>query len=280
MDITTLFHFDGFATAHFLALASLGALVGFTVGMTGVGGGSLMTPALIGLFGIAPSTAIGTDLAFAASTKSVGLVSLRNSGAIHWKLAQLMVIGSVAGALMSFLWLTQTQHSAHQANVHTGHVLRYAIAFALLLTAASLIFRERIANWARRSRPSLTTSRVSDTKRQIATLVLSFLIGGLVMLSSIGAGAIGCTVLTLLYPELDAKEISATDIAYAIPLTALSALMHGLSGHIDFTLLLALVVGSTPGVYLGVKAGRKISGAWSRGALATVLTLVAAKSLV
>ena len=145
LSLTALTHFDA---TQFLALIGLGALVGFTVGLTGVGGGSLMTPALIGLFGITPTTAIGTDLAFAASTKSFGLVALSRSSAIQWKLAGQMVLGSVAGACLSFAWLHNTKHSGLAIEKTHHEVLRYALAFALLITAISLIFKEKIQRWS------------------------------------------------------------------------------------------------------------------------------------
>jgi uncharacterized protein len=250
----------------FIQLASLiatGAIVGLAVGLTGVGGGSLMTPALISGFGIPPAIAVGTDLAFAAITKTTGVIAHRSTGAIHWKIVSLMIGSSVPGCLIA-LWIMHGK-AAGSANA----IIKTTLGIALLLTAISVLFRGRF------SPPKIQSSGL----RVFLTLAFGLLIGGLVAWSSIGAGAIGCAVLAFIYPELAPREIAATDIAYAVPLTAVGAIGHAFSGNLDSVLLFTLLLGSVPAIWLGVRLGKQLNAAVTRGLLATLLTAAAVKSL-
>jgi uncharacterized protein len=231
-----------------------------------------MTPALISGFSVPAVIAVGTDLAFAAITKSAGVVSHRHSGSIQWPIVGWMVAGSIPACLLALWWLP--------AGSPTW--IKPIIGVALLGTALSIIFRERIAAWGNRHRPVQACEPCATNlrPRPIPTLILSGTIGALVAYSSIGAGAIGCTLLALLYPRMHAKDIAATDIAYAVPLTTVAAIGHGFKGNIDSELLLALLVGSIPAIYLGVRLTRKLEARVTQGVLATVLSIAAAKSFL
>jgi uncharacterized protein len=231
-----------------------------------------MTPALISGFGVPPVIAVGTDLAFAAVTKSAGVASHRNSGSIQWPIVGWMVAGSIPACLLA-LWCLPSGSPSW---------IKPVIGIALLATALSLIFRERIAAWASQEQALLDEelTAASIRTRPIPTLLLSATIGALVAYTSIGAGAIGCTLLALLYPRMRARDIAATDIAYAVPLTAVAAIGHGLKGNIDTQLLMALLLGSVPAIYVGVRLARKLEAKVTRGVLATVLSIAAAKSFL
>jgi uncharacterized protein len=231
-----------------------------------------MTPALISGFGVPPVIAVGTDLAFAAVTKGAGVASHRNSGSIQWPIVGWMVAGSIPACLLALWWLPSGSPTW----------IKPVIGIALLATALSIIFRERIAAWSSQYRPTQLNdlTATSIPTRPIPTLLLSATIGALVAYSSIGAGAIGCTLLALLYPRMQARDIAATDIAYAVPLTTVAAIGHGFKGNIDAQLLMALLLGSVPAIYVGVRLARKLEAKVTRGVLATVLSIAAAKSFL
>jgi uncharacterized protein len=222
-----------------------------------------MTPALISGFGIPPAIAVGTDLAFAALTKTTGVIAHRSTDSIRWKIVILMIGSSVPGCLLA-LWMMHGK-AAGSAN----ELIKTTLGIALLLTAASVLFRGRL------SPPKIQ----SNAARTLLTIVFGGLIGGLVAWSSIGAGAIGCAVLAFIYPELAPREIAATDIAYAVPLTAVGAIGHAFAGNLDSVLLVTLLLGSLPAIWLGVRLSKKLNASVTRGLLATLLTAAAVKSL-
>ena len=258
-----------FDLGRFAALTATGAVVGLAVGLTGVGGGSLMTPALISLFRVSPVIAIGTDLAFAAITKTAGLVAHRRSGLVQWRIALLMIAGSVPACLLALAWMVHLE--VNNPAPQTMSLIQHSLGFALLATAFSLAFKDRLHRWVK---------PVPDKYRPAIALTASALIGALVAFSSIGAGAIGCTAIALIFRELDTKDIAATDIVYAIPLTSIAAIGHAWAGHLDVVLLSALLVGSVPAVYLGIRLSKRISNGISRNLLTGVLLLAATKSLL
>jgi uncharacterized protein len=253
-----------------LGLALAGLLVGLAVGMTGVGGGSLMTPALISLFGVPPVTAVATDLAFAAATKGVGVVAHRRSGLVRWPVAVIMIVSSCGSALLTMY--LQRWWAAPSRELEA--VVRNALAVALTLTVLSLLFNEPLTRW-RAGKAALTPATTL-----ILTAIAGGLIGALVIISSIGAGAVGVTVLSLLYPQWQPREVAATDLAYAVPLTAVGAVLHGLAGNIDTGLLMALLVGSVPGILIGVYAGARLHARTARTLLAGCLAMAAAKLII
>ncbi|HBI69277.1 MAG TPA: hypothetical protein DDZ22_09725 [Massilia sp.] len=246
-----------------------GFAVGLLVGMTGVGGGSLMTPLLTLLFGVSPTVAVGTDLAFASITKSAGTITHRFNNTVDWTIVRRLCLGALPAALVSTLALRH--FGALEA--HIGQVIRYAIAGSVMLTVVALLLRRRMIAWMT-AHPGRQLQGRSLT---VATVVSGAILGVLVTVSSIGAGAIGATLLVLLYPKLTPAEVAGTDIAYAVPLTAIAALGHWWLGSIDWMLLLTLLIGSLPGITLGSMLARKVPERFLRALLAVTLTGVAAK---
>jgi uncharacterized membrane protein YfcA len=246
-----------------------GFAVGLLVGLTGVGGGSLMTPLLTLLFGINPTVAVGTDLAFASITKSAGTLAHRIRNTVHWDIVRRLCIGALPAALLTTLALKYFG----ALEQHITQIIRYTIAFSVLLTAIAIIFRGRMQAWI----TAHPERQLQGRAQMIATVVAGAAIGTLVTVSSIGAGAVGATVLVMLYPHLKPAEIAGTDIAYAVPLTAIAAIGHWWLGSINWELLGMLLLGSVPGITIGSLAARAVPEKFLRGLLATTLTGVAAK---
>jgi uncharacterized membrane protein YfcA len=246
-----------------------GFAVGVLVGLTGVGGGSLMTPLLTLLFGIHPSVAVGTDLAFASATKTAGTFAHRFKGTVRWDIVRRLSYGALPAAVVTTLLLK------HFGAVSDGMslVIRYSIAISVFLTVIALLFKSKLQAWLNahpeRQLQGLELSR--------ATILAGTVLGTLVTISSIGAGAVGATLLVLLYPRLSPAEIAGTDIAYAVPLTAIAAFGHWWLGSIDWNLLGALLLGSVPGITIGSLAARAVPEKFLRGLLAITLTSVALK---
>jgi len=241
-----------------------GFAVGTVVGMTGVGGGSLMTPLLITVFKLPPAMAIGTDLWFAAITKSGGSWAHWRHGHVETRITMWLLAGSLPAAVV-------TVGLMHLTGLQLGWSsgLTAALGVALLLTAVCVAYREA---WAR---IGLGLERWLPQRHKPAlTVAAGALLGVLVTLSSIGAGAIGATLLLLLYPRLPAQRIVGTDIAHAVPLTLAAGIGHAFLGHVDWTLLAALLVGSLPGIWLGAQLTRKLPEDLVRGLLC--LSLIAA----
>ena len=252
-----------------LSFVASGFAVGLLVGMTGVGGGSLMTPLLTLMFGVSPAVAVGTDLAFASLTKGVGTFTHRMRGTVHWEIVRRLCVGALPAALLASFAL---KHFG-TLNQEIGQVIRYMIAGSVLLTVVALLFKRKMLAWI-----------MAHPERQLqggalttATIVAGAVLGTLVTISSIGAGAIGATLLVMLYPRLSAAEVAGTDIAYAVPLTAIAAVGHWWLGSINWTLLLTLLVGSLPGITIGAYAARAVPEGLLRGLLAFTLVAVAAK---
>ena len=248
-----------------------GFAVGLLVGMTGVGGGSLMTPLLTLLFGVSPSVAVGTDLAFASFTKGAGTFTHRLRGTVHWDIVQRLCIGALPAAVLATLALKH--YGALDQRI--GLLIRYSIAVSVLLTVVALLFKGKMLAWLNAHPERHLRGRALT----VATIAAGALLGTLVTVSSIGAGAIGATLLVMLYPQLESAEVAGTDIAYAVPLTAIAAFGHWWLGSIDWTLLATLLVGSLPGITLGSWAARAVPERFLRALLATTLTGVAVKLL-
>jgi uncharacterized membrane protein YfcA len=246
-----------------------GFAVGLLVGMTGVGGGSLMTPLLTLLFGVSPSVAVGTDLAFASLTKTAGTITHRSKGNVHWDIVLRLCGGALPAAVVATLALQRFG----ALDPAIGLVIRYSIAVSVMLTVIALMFRGRLLAWVH-AHPS---RQLQGHALSLATVAAGAVLGTLVTVSSIGAGAIGATILLMLYPRLSPAEIAGTDIAYAVPLTAIAAAGHWWLGSINWSLLLTLMVGSVPGITLGAWAARAVPERVARAVLACTLTGVAAK---
>lgn len=252
-----------------LTYVTSGFAVGLLVGLTGVGGGSLMTPLLTLLFGINPTVAVGTDLAFASITKTAGTLAHRVRNTVHWDIVKRLCLGALPAAVLATLALKYFG----ALDKHIGQIIRYTIAFSVLLTAVAIIFRGRMQAWMN-AHPD---RQLHGRAQAVATVMSGAAIGVLVTVSSIGAGAVGATILVLLYPKLKPAEIAGTDIAYAVPLTAIAAFGHWWLGSINWELLGTLLIGSLPGITIGSLAARAVPDKLLRGLLATTLTGVAAK---
>lgn len=247
-----------------------GFAVGLLVGLTGVGGGSLMTPLLVLLFGFKPATAVGTDLLYAAITKSGGSWVHHRHGNIDWAVTGRLALGSVPAAAMTLLVLAQFGVQGHGAS----GLISVVLGIALLLTAASLFFRQRLLDLAKRRSAS-----ADFPHRHVAvlTVAVGVVVGALVTISSVGAGALGVTALTFLYPNLATRRIVGSDIAHAVPLTLVAGLGHWWLGTVDVVLLVSLLIGSLPGIALGAHFAAKVPERALRGLLASVLLLIGGK---
>lgn len=245
-----------------------GLVVGTIVGLTGVGGGSLMTPLLVLLFGVHPATAVGTDLLYAAATKSVGTVVHGKSQTVSWPIVGRLAAGSVPAAILTLLVM-------RELGLESGKVssaIPFVLGIALLLTAVSIIFRGQIAAFAHRHSGS-----VSPGRTVALTVATGALLGILVSISSVGAGALGVTALILLYPQVPTVRIVGSDIAHAVPLTLLAGLGHWMMGSVDFAMLGSLLIGSIPGIVIGSLLAPRLPDLALRLVLAVVLALVGLK---
>lgn len=245
-----------------------GFAVGLLVGLTGVGGGSLMTPLLILLFGIHPATAVGTDLLYAAVTKSAGSVVHGLNGTVDWRIVRRLAVGSVPMTIVTIAALSYLDINGPIAREVIGSVL----AFALVLTALTLVFREKIIA---RCGPLLGTLPAERTAG--LTVIVGGVLGMLVSISSVGAGAIGVTALILLYPKLPTKRIVGSDIVHAVPLTLVAGIGHWFLGSIDWQVFTALIFGSVPGILIGSYAAARFPETALRLMLAVTLLAVATK---
>ena len=242
--------------------------VGLLVGMTGVGGGSLMTPLLILLFGIHPSTAVGTDLLYAAATKAGGSVVHGLARSVHWPAVIRLACGSIPASILTMVVIWQLDlNPASQRSL-----VNLVLCFALLLTAVSLIFRKSILD-----RYRTRMERVEESTIVIATVVTGALLGVLVSISSVGAGAVGVTALLLLYPRLPMASIVGSDIAHAVPLTLVAGAGHWMLGEVDWQLMGVLLMGSLPGIVIGSYSAVRVPQAVLRVTLAVILLVVAGK---
>ncbi len=272
--------------AHFILG---GALVGFIVGATGVGGGSLMTPLLTLVFNVPAQVAVGTDLLFAAITKAGGAAAHARRGNVQWTITGWLVAGSVPAALAT---LTAVQLANPDVDAFAGFVKR-ALGIALFLTAGALLFRAQIQALGRRMATrdarvvalaaAAGTGNVPVTEERIArplpTLITGALIGALVTLTSVGAGVIGVVALFFLYPLLPARQIVGADIAHAVPLTFVAGLGHAAMGTVNWTLLGTLLIGSLPAIHLGAAVAHRLPERALRSALAAMLIGIGLKLL-
>jgi uncharacterized membrane protein YfcA len=250
-----------------LAYIFAGFGVGTLVGLTGVGGGSLMTPLLIFLFGVAPVTAVGTDLMFASVTKATGIWHHKRRNNIRWDITGLMLAGSLPTSIAVVYYMARFKDAGAELNlvIHTG------LGIALILTAFSLLFKARVQGMGRSIRIWLPNWQ---SLRPAATIGAGVLLGILVPISSIGAGALGAAILLFLYPSLPTRRIVGTDIAHAVPLTLVAGIGHMQMGTVDFAMLAILLIGSLPGIYLGSHLTSTVPERVIRPLLASVLILI------
>jgi uncharacterized membrane protein YfcA len=247
-----------------------GFVVGAIVGLTGVGGGSLMTPLLVLMFGIHPAKAVGTDLLYAAITKAGGTWVHANKGTVDWRITGLLAAGSMPATAITLL---AVHHFAPGGFGNATKLISTVLGFALLLTALSLIFRAKLMAWA----ASRNTVERSRERTNSLTVVTGIILGVLVSLTSVGAGALGVTALLFLYPKLPTVKIVGSDIAHAVPLTLVAGIGHWFMGSVDFELLGALLVGSLPGIWIGSHLAVRIPEKILRPSLAAILLFTGSK---
>jgi uncharacterized membrane protein YfcA len=246
-----------------------GAGVGFAVGMTGVGGGSLMTPLLL-LFGFPTHVAIGTDLIYAAVTKASGVVTHHRQLTVDWVIVRRLAMGSLPASLLTILVLSLVFHDPSQ---YQGLLLS-TLGVMLILTSVVLLMRRRLQRWHDRSGDS---SPWLDRNRPALTVVSGITLGICVTLSSVGAGAFGVAILFMLYPTLSSVRVVGTDLAHAVPLTLIGGLGHWYLGHIDWVLLGSLLIGSLPAIHLGSRMAKQVPERILQSGLASILLLTGLK---
>jgi uncharacterized membrane protein YfcA len=242
-----------------------GFVVGLLVGQTGVGGGSLMTPILVLIFGVHPATAVGTDLLYASATKSVGTLVHGLNHTVEWRIVRRLASGSVPATILT---LVAISHS-NIGGPASARIISLLLGLMLLLTAASLLFRRQFL-----ALTAPVVDRISPQRAAWLTVVAGVLLGCLVTLSSIGAGALGVTALLLLYPRIPMARIVGSDIAHAVPLTLVAGAGHWWLGSVDLPLLGSLLSGSIPGIILGSYLSAHIPDSVLRPLLAAVLCVV------
>ncbi len=244
-----------------------GFIVGGLVGLTGVGGGSLMTPILLLIFHIKPTFAVGTDLLYASITKSVGIFAHGKLGNIDWKIVKLLAFGSIPASVCTILYLKNIDIDSS----HAIDTIKFWLGIALVITSVAVLLRNRLI-------ASLKNDQwISDRYVGLSTILLGAILGALVTLTSVGAGALGVTALIMIYPHKKITTIIGSDIAHAVPLTMVAGLEHAALGTINYGLLGTLLIGSIPGIYLGSHLSSKVSEHWVRIALSAILIYVGFK---
>ena len=251
-----------------------GLSVGLLVGLTGVGGGSLMTPLLVLFFGVSPATAVGTDLLYASLTKTVGGWVHGRRGTVDWKVFGLLAMGSLPAAVVTIALLKYLALDEKSLRSLVTGVL----SVALLATAAALLLKEQIKKLARRK--DGTVYELHHRYLPAATIVTGIVVGALVTISSIGAGVLGTVALLFLYPRMPAVKVVGTDIVHAVPLTALAGMGHMALGTVDLVLLGSLLLGSLPGIYIGSHLSAKVPEHVLRPVLATMLLIIGIKMVM
>lgn len=257
--------FAQFDTLHAIA----GMLVGVLVGLTGVGGGSLMTPLLVLLFGVNPKTAVGTDLLYAAVTKMAGSAIHHQRETVDWRIFRRLASGSIPAAVITVASI----QAIGKIGKHTEHVILVVLGVMLVLTALATVFQRYLIAFAKEHE-----APISD-RSLVPTIGLGAVIGVLVSISSVGAGAIGVTALLMLYPKLPVSRIVGTDIVHAVPLALVAGAGHWFIGDVNLGLLFNLLVGSIPGVIVGSLLSTRAPDAVLRPALAAVLLVSGIKLL-
>jgi len=244
-----------------------GFVVGMLVGLTGVGGGSLMTPILLIFFNVKAAVAVGTDLLYASITKSVGIFAHGKLGNIDWKIVRLLAAGSIPASILTLLYLKDLNIASDGAVIS----IKFWLGIALLLTSLSVLFRNQLAQLSK------TGHWINPNYTSSLTVILGTILGFLVTLTSVGAGALGVTALLILYPKTPITKIIGSDVAHAVPLTLVAGLGHASLGTVDYSLLGSLFIGSIPGIWIGSHLSSKVAEHWVRALLALILVYVGQK---
>jgi uncharacterized membrane protein YfcA len=254
-----------------LLYSCTGLGVGLLVGMTGVGGGSLMTPLLVLLFGFHPATAVGTDLLFASITKSVGAGVHGVAGTVNWRITGWLAAGSVPAALLTLVVMSQIGAQTPRM----AAIISLVLGVSLVVTAVAVMLRPRIQEYATRRLGELPARKAA-----ILTVVTGCILGVVVSISSVGAGALGLTALVFLYPRQPIARLVGSDIAHAVPLTLIAGIGHWLLHSTDWALLGSLLIGSLPGIVIGSLVATRVPDTALRPILAATLLLVGGRMLL
>lgn len=244
-----------------------GFVVGLLVGLTGVGGGSLMTPILLIFFNVKAAVAVGTDLLYASITKSVGIFAHGKLGNIDWKIVRLLAYGSIPASVITLFYLKDLNIASDDA----VNSIKFWLGIALLLTSLAVLFRNQLAQLSK------TGHWINPEYTPSLTIILGVILGFLVTLTSVGAGALGVTALLILYPKTPITRIIGSDVAHAVPLTLVAGLGHASLGTVDYSLLGTLLIGSIPGIWIGSHLSSKVAEHWVRTLLALILVYVGQK---
>ena len=242
--------------------------------MTGVGGGSLMTPILVLMFGFAPATAVGTDLWFAAITKMVGGTFHNQRGTVDWQVLKRLSYGSIPASVATLTWMGVTRHgqTTHGTIIH-------ALGVVLFITAIAMLARRTIQSLAVRLRT--TTTQAFVAAQPMLTVLAGVVLGIVVPLTSVGAGALGTVMLLYLYPlRMSPTRLAGTDIVHAIPLAVISGTGHLIMGNVEMPLLGNLLLGSIPGILVGTVVASKSPEMVLRAIIAVILVVVSIKLLL
>jgi len=245
-----------------------GFFIGALVGLTGVGGGSLMTPLLVMIFKVNPLIAIGTDLLYASITKTAGVVAHNRLGNIDWKIVFKLLVASIPSCFFANIYLQGLNTNSPEVI----SLIEVFLGLALIITGLALLAQPVILKKIK--------FKFSEFNQTVLTLVLGIFLGITVTLTSVGAGAIGVTALLFIYPNMDIRKIVGTDIAHAVPITFFAGLGHYSLGHVDLLLLLSLLIGSIPGVWLGSLTSKKMKKERLRFILFFIVTIIGFKFLL
>jgi uncharacterized membrane protein YfcA len=255
-----------------LLYAGAGVLVGAMVGLTGVGGGSLMTPILMLVFGQSPTIAVGTDIVFSATTKIAATVSFGYSRRVDWRIVGRLACGSIPGTSAVILWFWLTRRTPEAVN----HIIPRLLAIMLGCTAVGLLLQEPLQRWALNASPSWV-----ERARRFVPILTGLMLGAGVAMTSVGAGALGTVALFFLYPRrLAPDRLVATDIAHALPVTLIAGAGHATLGHVNLPLVGSLLLGSIPGVLLASRLAIRLPPRFTRMLIALMLALVSARMLL
>ncbi len=253
-----------------------GALVGLIIGLTGVGGGSLMTPILVLGFGIPPAIAVGTDLLYAALTKCSGIYFHHKNHTVDWKVVSLLGSGSVPSSLITIAILENLK----KTGFNYDDIILVTLGVMLVLTAFIILIKNRLILFIRANHSDKLIIKLIKNYKPLITILCGCMLGCVVTISSVGAGAIGSALLFLLYPRKSSISIVGTDIAHAVPLTAIAGLGHLHFGSVDFNLLFGLLAGGVPAIYLGSLLGKKLPDNILRPLIAVLLLAMGVKLIL
>lgn len=254
------------------AFSLAGLVVGTTVGATGVGGGSLMTPILILFYGVSPTLAVGTDLLYASASKAFGVLLYRNHGSVDWKIVGWQALGSIPAVLLTLFLVS---YLGKQPGL--DQLIKYTLSIAVITTATFTLLQDRLQRML--GLHDFQNRIVHPGRQRVLTIASGVLIGTVVTISSVGAGAIGMMLLLLLYPRHLPVKLVGSDLAHAVLITAIAGAGHARLGTVDYSMLLFLLLGAIPGIWLGSMIGFRLNAAALKKIISYMLIVVGAMTL-